>query len=94
LRGLDLAEPGAERVGLAVVSFSLLGRAGRELGIKHGGAVVAEQVLVGEQGERGGDDLVFDGDPAVLGVGAGVAGRVLPYMRRWHWWQRIRERSG
>jgi len=70
LRGLDLAEPGAERVGLAVVSFSLLGRAGRELGIKHGGAVVAEQVLVGEQGERGGDDLVFDGDPAVLGVGA------------------------
>ena len=74
LRGLDQGEFLAERFGPPVAAAGFLGLSGRELDLEHGGPVVAEQVVIHEPAERGGDDLLFDAGPGVLGVGLGMAG--------------------
>ena len=59
-RGLGLGELAAESVGAGVVGLVLLGGGGRdELG-EHGGAVVAERVLVQAVGQGGGEGRFGD----------------------------------
>jgi hypothetical protein len=73
LAGLVAGDPLAELAGLGVAAGGGLRGGGGQLGLQHGGAVVAEHELVQERGDRGGDGVLADGGADVVLAAAGVA---------------------